>query len=248
MKCRGISLIELLVAITVTAIATIAAAQVLAGAADIPNRVIPSREAFLRIQRFESDLQTLIRRAMVAGPDDSTDTFFIMSAGDGSTIPSTGNTSANQLIFTAKSAPVSQLRLDSTDDFELQNQKFAPAGGITEVEISGIAIDAPEDVEGLLLRTQTPSDGDPTQGGFQQVMIGDLVSIGFEAFDGLEWIQEWDTTTSTTPRLPAAIRVSYELQGDNGQQHEFVVRLPLSDVTPENPVVTESASLIGGAR
>ena len=36
------------------------------------------------------------------------------------------------------------------------------------------------------------------------------------------------------PRLPSAIRVTYTLEGEDSSR-AMIVRIPLSDVTPENP-------------
>jgi len=78
------------------------------------------------------------------------------------------------------------------------------------------------------------------------VLSPDVQSIGFEFYDGTQWVGSWDTTAAGQRRLPAAIRVSYKLTADPNTTHVFVVRLPLSDVTPNNPVSNGGTTSVPG--
>ena len=65
-------------------------------------------------------------------------------------------------------------------------------------------------------------------------------TLSFEFYDGTDWQTTWDTTTMTTRRLPSAVRVTYKFT-DEETEHVLVFPVPTSDVTPDNPVVAETA-------
>jgi prepilin-type N-terminal cleavage/methylation domain-containing protein len=144
----------------------------------------------------------------------------------------------NVMVFTIAGTAVSGSYLASNDDFETENQNFGPQGGITEVELSEDAVGSGgQGQTGMFLRTQTPSDNDPTQGGNEVNLCPQVSQIGFEFFDGTQWDQSWDSRSQTPApgRLPAAIRVTYRLTGDT-EDHILIVQIPASDVTYLNPV------------
>jgi hypothetical protein len=90
-------------------------------------------------------------------------------------------------------------------------------------------------------RIQRPVDADPLQGGFESLVSADVSEIGFQFWDGSEWLTEWDTRSGTR-RLPAAVKVQYRLTDESTDQlHQFVVIIPNSDVTASNPM-TQGAS------
>lgn len=66
-----------------------------------------------------------------------------------------------------------------------------------------------------------------------------MSEILFEFWDGTQWITSWDTD-SDGRRLPAAVRVTYRVSSDT-DEHSFVVRIPTSDVTADNPMTTSSS-------
>ena len=125
--------------------------------------------------------------------------------------------------------------LQSTDDFTTLNDTFGPQGGLTEYSFTQTPIGNATSDQGYFLRHQTPPDGDPTQGGYQAVFDPDIESVSYEFYDGTNWDPTWDTTTMQTPRLPAAVRITYRRKNDD-KDHVFVIRLVHSDVTPDNPV------------
>ena len=117
-------------------------------------------------------------------------------------------------------------------------------GGPVEVSISTTAVGNPtgNNQSGLFERVQRPSDADATQGGTESLLTPDVDSIGFQFWDGAEWLTSWDTTSTTTGqlnRLPAAVEVTYVLKSDPTKtQKTFIVMIPESDVTALNPVVS----------
>jgi hypothetical protein len=232
--------LELLVVSVMMALITIAATSAYSAAVRYHTTVIPAREAFRAEEKFESYLRGLIERTMV---DTSADTYFIFSVGGNG--PVSGNTGdpPDTLTFTALGLPVSGAAANSELDFESRNESFGPQGGLAELNLSTTPVGDAADAAGLFLRTQRPADGDETQGGTERVLKGNIETIGFEAWDGLQWVTTWDTTTMATPRIPSLVRVTYTLNGDvEGTEHSLIVRLPRSDVSAENPVETEGGA------
>jgi hypothetical protein len=132
--------------------------------------------------------------------------------------------------------------LNSQDDFETQQAARGPVGGLTEVSLGTTPIGNAGDKSGLFERIQRPSDSDPTQGGMESVLAPEITSIGFQFYDGTQFISAWDTTTGSR-RLPSAVQVSYKLKGDDDNVvHTFVVAIPASDVTAQNPYSATSTT------
>ena len=156
------------------------------------------------------------------------------------------------MTFTTTSPAPPQRALDnSTDDFETQQTANGPVGGLAEISLGMTPIGNAGDKTGLFERVQRPSDGDPTQGGNESVLSADITSIGFQFWDGQQWLDTWDTTKMTPPRLPQSVQVTYKLKSEpNGITHLFVAPIPSSDVTPSNPVAaggTTTATPAAGA-
>jgi Tfp pilus assembly protein PilE len=153
---------------------------------------------------------------------------------------------SDRLTFTTTMPTVSVKAQQSQDDFETQQSDNGPIGGLAEVSLGMVAVGNPGTKTGLFERVQRPSDGDPTQGGQESVLGPDIASIGFQFWDGQEWLDTWDTTTMTPVRLPQAVQVTYRLKSEpNGPQHLFVVPIPTSDVTTINPVTSTTTSTTG---
>ncbi|MDX1931448.1 MAG: type II secretion system protein GspJ, partial [Capsulimonadales bacterium] len=146
-------------------------------------------------------------------------------------------TGCTRLTFTtlAPSIPL-RLRVDE-NDFETQQERNGPQGGVAEVQWSTEAVGDAGDRQGLFERIQQPSDGDPSQGGTEALLTEDVRNIAFEFWNGADWTETWNTTGIGGRRLPAAVQVSYELASDDpGFVRRFVVPIPNSDVTALNPV------------
>jgi hypothetical protein len=127
-----------------------------------------------------------------------------------------------------------------TSDFETLNDQYGPQGGVAEIQLSLTPVGQPASSDtGLFLREQRPADSDSSQGGNESLLMPNVTTIQFEFFDGLQWQETWDTITSGSRRIPSAVRVTYQLTGED-QQRFIIVRLPFSDVTPTNPVTVGS--------
>ncbi len=236
LRRRGVSLIELLVVITMSALVVIGAVRAFSAGLDYQLRVIPAREEHLSRQRFEDRLARLIRSAYISTDEQDPSTYFIAGVGGGSEPAPGASVGADTLVFTVLGMPPNSSFAASQEDFETRNEIFGPQGGAAEIQISTFPVGEAGDRVGLFVREQRPSDGDPYQGGFESVLEARVVSMTFEFWNGEAWTYEWDTQTQGARRLPAAVRVTYAFEGEEETPRVLVVRLPLSDVTPENPL------------
>jgi prepilin-type N-terminal cleavage/methylation domain-containing protein len=235
---RGVTLLELLIVVAMVGFLVTAGTSAYMSVVDADSHLRNGREQALLIPRLEDRLTNLVEHAYLsADPNDST-TYFI--AGDEGLQPSSGP--ATTLVFTSASSELPpSLVGDHDTDFESVNADYGPLGGVEEVGLSMTPIgDAPVQ-DGSFIREQRPSDGDPTQGGYEKQFSAEMTDLEFEFFDGTNWLPSWDTRTMTTKRIPAAVRVTYQLNGEDDTR-TLVIRLPLSDVTPTNPVTEDTAA------
>lgn len=231
MSRRGFTLLELLVALGLSLI--------LVGAITTSFQLTLdyARTTPERLNRFQDEVQ--LRRTierLVAGAYVSADTadnltYFATrsSGGDAAT--------HDTVTFTTLGKAVDGGYLLSTGtDTDQLNTQFGPQGGIAEVSFSTVPVGDPDDSEssGLFVRIQTPSDGDPTQGGTEKLLIRDATSVTFEFWDGTAWVETWDTINGTSRRLPPAMRMT--LQFSEGDPQIMTFRIPGSDVTSTNPI------------
>jgi len=251
---RGLTLMELMVSVgmSVFLVAAVVSAYSSAVAFDKRNTEY-LQEAQISIN-FEQRIRTLLRGAYVSPTTTDTTTYFLGQTSGNSMDAAV----ADSLTFTTLSAGMNGSMLTTDDDFTALNDKYGPQGGIAEVGLSMTAVgDQGQSKQGLFLRMQRPSDGDYTQGGTESVLNADVKSIQFEFYNGTDWDPSWGTsglsTQVTTPsqnnvqngqdgrRIPAAVRVTYTLKADpDGTNHVFIVQLPHSDVTTENPIVAST--------
>lgn len=273
MMVRGVTILELLVALGIMAIITASATRALTSGIATSERLETTRIVSTSRVVFEDRVRDLVRHAWLTEDTGDTASFFIgsvtpvqniatagttsattpsqtgtnttsVSAGSSSSSntnnDSTGNAQILTLTTVGQRIPI-QL-LDSADDWETNNTNLGSQGGVAEESISMVAVGDAGSHTGLYLRVQRPADGDPSQGGSEQVLNPDVTAISFEFFDGTTWQPTWDTRTLTpTKRLPAAVRVTYRFTNDV-QNHVFVVAVPASDVTPNNPVPVQGAT------
>lgn len=225
----GLTLVEMLIVIAMTAIILVALGSSYAIAVRF-QREMPAREdARLAEISFERQLRATLQGAFLTADEDDTTSYFIASnQGQASGEPDT-------ITFTTTAYAPSGDFIATEDEFENLNETFGPQGGLTEVSLSMSPVGDSGDTNqaGLFLRKQRPSDGDATQGGNEELLNGQIETLSFQLFDGVDWVSEWDTTTGER-RLPAAVRVYYTLVGDD-QERVLTVRLPQSDVTLDNP-------------
>ena len=244
MKRRGLTLLELLTALAIAGLLVTALATAFSSTVRYQLRAPESRRTHLASIGFEDRMRALLRQAFVDESETSVDTYFIgrVDEGGGGVGSEAG---ATELIFTSLGARPSGFALDVNDDatFEDRNERWGPVGGLTEVRLGTSAIGDSGTREGLFIREQIPPDEDIDQGGFESVFDDRLASASYEFWDGEDWLTEWDTRNGTR-RIPAAIRVSYVLSGDDEEQKQFVVRLDDSDVTTANPASATTQGVV----
>ncbi len=231
---KGFSLLELLVGLTVAVLVTAALGGAFTTGLRTEREFGRARAEDTARLQFEDRLRTLLAAASVPGDLES---YFIAPAPHASeglgTIMQSGG--AESLVFTARGLPPRSAYWSAAEtDFDSLNALYGPQGGLTEIGISPTAIGDAWDATGPFLREQRPSDGDSSQGGFESSLAPQLLSLRFEFFDGIEWLSAWDSEGEELNRLPAAVRVTYLWNDD--KERTFVVALPESDVTSQNPV------------
>ncbi len=234
---RGLTLLELLIAFGAAAMILVTLTASLSTAFDWQRRQPALKEARDNRYRFEDRMRGLLQRAYITSDEEDAAGYFIAEPQSGS------GQFADSLVFTSIGSSPSGAYLDSDEtDFQVLNERFGPQGGIEEVSLSLVPIGSSPSQDGLFLRQQRPADGDSTQGGWESLLDERIQEIQFELWDGTEWLGTWDTRNNQR-RIPAAIRVSYRMQ-DDGIDRVFIVRLPNSDITTEDPLTEETE---GGA-
>jgi prepilin-type N-terminal cleavage/methylation domain-containing protein len=229
----GVTLIELIVSVVIVAILTTGLTRAFVAGLTYESSLAAARARQEAKQRIDNQLTDLFSRAYLAPEDTNTDTFFIGGTEEDGGI---GSTTADTVQFTVQGARPRSALIESDDDFETQNQTYGPQGGVTEVSLSLTAVGDAGTKEGLFIRTQTPSDSEPTQGGTESVLDASVRSILFEFWDGTAWQPTWSTLVGAEKRLPAAVRVTYTREGEpEDRPHVLFVRLPISDVTADDP-------------
>lgn len=263
-KLRGITLIELLTVAVIMALLTIGITEAYVEGINYDAKLRNGRADLAKVRNFEDKIADVIRHVELSTNPTTTATtsasqasYFIGNIGNvagvsgsgtpTSSIPiqsasSSGSGNADTLIVTTSGRRVPATQLESDDDFETQNQNHGPIGGIHEISISTTAVGSPPNNQsGVFVRDQTPADSDPSQGGNEALLEPDVTSLQFEFWDGAQYDPTWDTRSMTPARLPAAVRITYRLNGDD-QDHIFVVMVPASDVTAINPVAQTGTS------
>jgi len=258
MNRRGITLIELLISVILTAAMVVTIGNLYSQAANYDGKVRADRSLDVKTQAIQDKITDWLRHAELAANATATDSYFIGNVGNVASVTtptqvatpqtngstsSSGNGNSDTLIFTVTGLRLNSGTLTSDDDFETQNTNHGPQGGVAEVAIYTTPVGTPpQNQTGLFNRFQRPADIDPSQGGNETLMSPDVTSIQFEFWDGAQYEPTWDSRSMTpTKRLPAAVRVTYQMQNETNPR-VFVVTLPNSDVTMLNPVVQGGAT------
>ena len=240
----GLTLVELLLVMVMTVFLAGAISFAFSAQINMQRRHEAQRADMDRTDAMEREITRLLRGAMLsASTTDTTSYFQGVSDSGGSDL------GCDRITFTTSAPGVPAAALNSQDDFETQQAARGPLGGLSEVSLGTTPIGNAGDKSGLFERLQRPSDADPTQGGMESVLSPQIDSIGFQFYDGTQFISTWDTTTGAR-RLPAAVQVSYKLKDDTDNTvRTFVVAIPASDVTSSNPysATSTTTSATGGA-
>jgi type II secretory pathway pseudopilin PulG len=221
----------MLVVIGIMLILSVAISYAFVGGIDIQRRTTERQNERTQLDAMERRLVELVRGAkLLSDVNDTTTYFFGLQTGD------EAGMGCGRITFSTTAPGVSLSALNDQDDFETQNQKLGPTGGIAEVSLGITAVGDSGDRAGLFERLQRPSDGDPERGGFESVLAPEVDSIGFQFWDGTQWVDTWDTTAGER-RLPAAVRISYTVvNGRDDEVHVVIAPIPQSDVDANNPL------------
>ncbi len=233
-------MLELLVVLVMMGILTSALVYAFVGGLDLERRQAQRQSEQSPAARVERRITRLLEGALLSEDTNDLTTYFVAATEVGD-----GALGADRLTFTTVAVGLSLATQQSSDDFETQHEQVGSQGGVAEVSL-GIAPVGEEATSstGLFERLQQPADGDEEQGGTESVLEPAVTQLGFEFYDGTQWVADWDTKNNIR-RLPAAVRVSYTLATDSdGQMHSFVVVLLSSDVDADNPATDTST---GGA-
>lgn len=232
----GLTLIELLVAMGIGGI--VVAASAVAFRAGVDHLYFSQR--VLQTEQSKSDWTSGLRQSLscaaISSDANDTKSFFIASSDEASS-----DLGATRITFTSSYSYLPGGSLSAELTFDDVHDTYGPLGGLAEYSYGTVATGDAGNATGMFERIQRPVDADPLQGGFESLVSADVSEIGFQFWDGSEWLSEWDTRSGTR-RLPAAVKVQYRLTDESTDQlHQFVVIIPNSDVTASNPI-TQGAS------
>lgn len=231
----GFTLIELMVVVVLLAILTAAVSYAFVAGLDIERRQARTTQQRIDIAGMEQRITNLLQSAFLSGDANDATTFFVATNDSGSEI------GADTLTFTTTAPGVPLVALGGEDDFETRNENQGPVGGVEEVAYSMTPVGDAGNRTGLFERMQRPSDGDPTQGGMEGVLSPQVESIGFEFYNGTDWVNTWDTVSGER-RLPSSVRVRYTLNDDSTDAtYSFLVPIPTSDVDAQDPSLNGAA-------
>ena len=226
----GFTLLELLIVLSMTVVISGAIFFAYSAAVSAQRLHEQSLTTHDQTATMERQITELIEDAQLSGSVSDTSSYFIASNDAGG-----GTVGVDRITFSTTAGAVPVQSIYSTDDFETQQTEYGPVGGMAEVSLGTNPVGSAGNHVGLFLRTQRPGDADATQGGEETDIDSDVTTMGFEFWDGTEWVSAWDTTTGTR-RLPQAVQVTYTLKGDTSNTpHMFVVPIFSSDVTALKP-------------
>jgi len=231
---QGVTIVEMLLVMAMTAVLATAITYAFSAGISMQRRYQASMAQLDSTSHMEEEMTRLLQGARLSA---STTTSYFQSETDSAS----SNLGCDRITFTTVGNGVPMASIYSDDDFSTQQTSRGPVGGLAEVSLGTTAVGDAGDKTGLFERVQRPSDSDATQGGNEFLLDPNVESIGFEFYDGNEWIDTWDTTTGSR-RLPQAVQVSYTLKDDPAHTTRlFVVTIPASDVTSLNPYVSTSS-------
>lgn len=230
---RGLTLVEVIIALFGTLIIMLAVAGAFSAAANYQRRSSERQAEQQDRSTFEPEVRRLLQDAFLTTDAADRASFFIGASSAGAV------GSVDSISFTRLGELPSRRYLDQREAvFEDLNEQFGPQGGLEEVSLSPVPIGEAPVQSGVFHRTQRPADGDSTQGGVERQLDPQVTDLSFEFYNGVDWVEEWDTTTLGPRRLPAAVRVTYRL-ADEDLERQFVVRLLHSDATNLDPALPE---------
>lgn len=232
----GVSLIELLIVLVILVILTSAIG--FAFAAELNMRRMQEARRYQTTDAnmsMRNEIKRLLEGAKISSSTTDATTFFIGEASGGST-----ELGCDRLTFTTTEPGVPYAAIASTDDYATQQTARGPVGGIAEVSLSTTAVGSPVNKSGLYERMQRPSDSDSSQGGIEWVLDMHISRIGFQFWNGQDWVSTWDTTSDR--HLPEQVKISYTTTEQPDAVRVFIVSIPSSDVDSQNPDTQQSGA------
>lgn len=223
---RGFTVVEMIVVMAMTAILIAGAFTAYSGAFGYDERTRAARARGSEGRATEERVREWLRRAALSTLNTDTSSYFI--GGE--------EAESSTLTFTALGARPGASFVASNEPFETANEQFGPQGGTAEVSLSLTGIGDGSSQSGLFLRVQRPADGDPSQGGQQELLDAEVETMTFEFWTGESWTPTWNTQSQSEPRLPSAVRVTYRRRNEE-RDRILTVSIPSSDATAENPVI-----------
>ena|GEM_PF-990653 len=235
-RVRGVSLVEMLTAIVIATLVMTSLSRTVVAGINFQKNGETARIAEARRVAFEDHLKAIIEGAVLYTPDH----FFISPIPNNVSAPVTDTSGitlaegSDSLVLTSVPTTMPGAFLHSTDTvFEDLNQRFGPLAGPAEIGLSTTPVGEAGLAQGLFLRTQTPPDSDPTQGGTETLMMDRLQAIRFQFYDGTQWDDSWDTRNGNKGQLPMAVKVTYYLLNDP-MTHTILVRVPMGTTASSN--------------
>ncbi|MGH7977066.1 MAG: type II secretion system protein GspJ [Limisphaerales bacterium] len=205
---RAFTLIEMVLAIGISALVLVAIGSVLIAALNLRNATQSAVDEATPVDQALSVLRRDLECAVT--PTNGTDKIL------------SGDFKVGNVTSPGISQPVAIEMFTATG--ELNENK--PWGDIQRVtyelknptDRSASGMDLIRSVTRNLLPVATPDVDD-------QWMMSGVQSIAFSCFDGAQWSDTWDTTslTSSDTNLPVAVRVQIQLVGNKTQPIEIVV-------------------------
>jgi prepilin-type N-terminal cleavage/methylation domain-containing protein len=230
MRQRGISLIEMLVALAIVALTMGAVARTYIFGLGFERQYVRSIDERTLRQGLEDRITRLLGGAKLGGESG-----YLVSPIPASSLnkvqPGNGplGSGSASLAWTSWTGSRPSSLTTAKQEFESLNSRFGPQGGATEVALSTVPAGDAGRLQGLFLREQRPPDTDATQGGEEGLLEAQVEDIRFSFYDGSDWADSWDSRGAQKDRLPTAVRTAYLLKGQT-RPHTFLVRLPLAKV------------------
>ena len=124
-------------------------------------------------------------------------------------------------------------RLDFTTFGHLKIVKDADESD--QAEISYFLEDDKEDhsIQNIMRRESPRINYDPEHGGTIYKLLDDVIELRLRAWNGEEWVEEWDTTkVEYLNRLPERIKIEVIIYDENGERRTFVTETKLRLLQP----------------
>jgi general secretion pathway protein J len=205
---RGITLIELLIALTITAIVTVIIWGSFA-------RTFESREFVMQAQERYHTVRVALER--MSREISST---FVYDCRELDT--PTGEHRHRTLFKVEQEGKVDHMVFTSFSHMRL----YRDAHESDQNVISYFGESDPEDSSktNLMRREKTIIDGEPDEGGLSQVLCPDIVELRFEMWDETkeDWVDEWDCSqVERLNRLPRTVRITLTVVDEYGDETPF---------------------------